>query len=324
MTPATMLALVFDGEPRVVEKATPEPPPGEALIRVTRAGICSTDRELVRGYMGFTGTLGHEFVGVVERADDAPEWLGRRVVGEINCVCGLCAHCRAGRPHHCTQRTVLGIQQRDGAFAQFTTLPIANLHAVPDSLDDDAAVFTEPVAAAFRILEQIDITPETRVAVLGDGKLGQLIARVLQTRTGQLVAVGRQAWKRALLEAAGIATASSEDDLPRDFDVVVEATGAPDGLARALSLVRCEGTVVLKTTVAEATPINLSLPVVVDEVTILGSRCGPFPPALTALTNGTVDPRPLITHRCSLGDGVAALEQATRKDALKVLLDMPS
>ena len=317
----TMTALVFDGAPRVIEKPVPEPPPGEALIRVTRCGICSTDRELVRGYMGFSGTLGHEFVGVVERAGDAPDWVGRRVVGEINCVCGDCAHCRAGRPRHCTQRTVLGIQRRDGAFANYTTLPIANLHAVPDSVDDDTAVFTEPVAAAFRILEQMDIAADARVAVLGDGKLGQLIARVLRTRTEHLVAVGRQPWKRALLEEAGITAVSSDEDLPRDFDVVVEATGAPNGLARALSLVRCEGTVVLKTTVAEAEPLNLSLPVVVDEVTILGSRCGPFAPALAALADSTVDPRPLITHRFPLGDGVAALEQATRKDALKVLLD---
>ena len=241
-----MQALVFDGAPRVIEKPVPEPPPGEALIRVTRGGICSTDRELVRGYMGFSGTLGHEFVGVVERAGDAPDWVGRRVVGEINCVCGECVHCRAGRPRHCTQRTVLGIQRRDGAFANYTTLPIANLHAVPDSVDDDTAVFTEPVAAAFRILEQMDIAADARVAVLGDGKLGQLIARVLRTRTEHLVAVGRQPWKRALLEEAGITAVSSDEDLPRDFDVVVEATGAPNGLARALSLVRCEGTVVLK------------------------------------------------------------------------------
>jgi len=319
---STMQALVFDGSPKVVEKPVPIPPAGEALIRVTRAGICSTDRELVRGYMGFTGTLGHEFVGVVEQADSAPEWVGRRVVGEINCVCGECVNCLAGRPHHCTRRTVLGIQQRDGAFANYTTLPIANLHAVPDSLDDDLAVFTEPVAAAFRILEQVDISPDTRVAVLGDGKLGQLIARVLRTRTGNLLAAGRQPWKRGLLEEAGIATASTADDLPGGFDVVVEATGTPDGLARALSLVRCEGTVVLKTTVADAAPINLSLPVVVNEVTILGSRCGPFAPALAALADGTVDPRPLITHRFTLGDGVAALEQASKKDALKVLLDI--
>lgn len=316
-----MQALVFDGAPSVVDAPVPDPPEGEALIRVTRGGICSTDRELVRGYMGFTGTLGHEFVGVVERADSAPEWTGRRVVGEINCVCGVCDNCRAGRPHHCTQRTVLGIQGRDGAFAQYTTLPIANLHAVPDTVDDDTAVFTEPVAAAFRILEQVAINGDTRVAVLGDGKLGQLIARVLRTRTERLVAVGRQAWKRRLLEDAGIKTASAGDDLERAFDVVVEATGAPDGLARALGLVRCEGTVVLKTTVAEAAPINLSLPVVVDEVTILGSRCGPFVPALAALADGTVDPRPLITHRFPLSEGVAALAQAARKDALKVLLD---
>jgi len=177
------------------------------------------------------------------------------------------------------------------------------------------------VAAAFRILEQVEISSNTRVAVLGDGKLGQLIARVIQTHTNSLIVVGRQAWKRALLEDAGIATASAAEDLARDFDVVVEATGTPDGLERALALVRCEGTVVLKTTVAEAAPINLSLPVVVDEVRIVGSRCGPFTPALEALTNGAVDPRPLITHRFPLSEGVAALEQAAGKDALKVLLD---
>lgn len=320
MPPRMMPALVLEECPRVIEMPVPEPAPGEALIRVTRAGICSTDRELARGYMGFRGVLGHEFVGVVERADAVPDWVGRRVVGEINCVCGVCAHCLAGRPHHCSRRTVLGIQGRDGAFASYTTLPIPNLHAVPDSVEDDAAVFTEPIAAAFRILEQVPIDAGTRVAVLGDGKLGQLIARVLRTRTAQVTGVGRQPWKRALLADADITACSSEAPLDADFDVVVEATGSPGGLERALGLVRCEGTLVLKTTVAEAAPFNLSLPVVVNEVTIVGSRCGPFAPALAALADGTVDPRGLITHRFALADGVAALERAQAADAMKVLL----
>ncbi len=315
-----MKAIVFDGRPHLEETAIPEPPAGEALIRVTRAGICSTDREILRGYMGFEGIPGHEFAGVVETHPDAA-WTGKRVVGEINCVCHACRACEEGRPHHCEHRSVLGIQERNGAFAEYLTLPTENLHALPDALDDDIAVFTEPTAAAFRILEQIDVAKNDRICVLGDGKLGQLIAQVLAPRAGELIAVGRQSWKRDLLAARGIHALNSDEAISPGFDIVVEATGSPQGFQRALSLVRPEGTVVLKTTIAEDLQINLSLPVVVNEVRIIGSRCGPFPPAIEALASGAVDPRPMITARYPLAQGVQALQRAQEKDMMKVLID---
>lgn len=315
-----MRALVFDGKPHIADVPEPSPVEGEALVRVRVAGICNTDLEILKGYMGFEGIPGHEFAGIVEQASN-PHLKGRRVVGEINCVCGGCHFCHAGMPNHCMNRTVLGIQGRPGAFAEYLTLPEANLHMVPDSAGDDIMVFTEPTAAAFRILEQIEVTDKDRVVVLGDGKLGQLVAQTLWLRTKRLVCVGKHAWKLALLDRLHITTACHDDPVEPGADIVVEATGSPSGLTRAIELVRPEGTIVLKTTTAQTMPVDLSVPVV-NEVRLIGSRCGPFRPALNALALGNVEVRPMITGSYGLSEGVRALERAAGPDAMKVLIHM--
>jgi threonine dehydrogenase-like Zn-dependent dehydrogenase len=296
----------------------PEPQPGEARIRVTLAGLCHTDLELVRGYYPYAGVLGHEFVGVVHRAPADPHWEGRRVVGEINATCGACPTCLAGRPSHCERRTVLGIVNRDGAFADYLTLPIANLHAVPDAVPDEAAVFTEPVAAAFQILAQVAIAPRDRVVVFGDGKLGQVIAQVLATTGCALTVVGRHPRKLAHLTARGIAT-QLDPPAARAADIVVDCTGRREGLQAALAALRPRGTLVLKSTFAGEAALNLSA-IVVDEITIVGSRCGPFAPALAALASGAVVVSPLIEDRLPLAAGVEALDRAATPGTLKVLV----
>ena len=316
-----MRALRFDGvDLKLQEVPVPEPGPGEALVKVLTAGICKTDLEIMRGYMGFQGTLGHEFVGMVERARN-PHLIGKRVVGEINCVCHTCEYCLREMPRHCLNRTVLGIAGRDGAFADYVVLPEDNLHLAPGNIRDDVAVFAEPTAAAFRITEQLVLTAEDRIVVLGDGRLGQLIAQVLWLYSKNLIVVGKHRWKMKLLEDLGIKTAHADDPLERGVDMVVEATGSHEGLARALELVRPEGTVVLKTTVAHPTALELSPPVI-NEVTSVGSRCGPFRPALEALAMGTVEVRPLISESFSLSDGVEALRSAAAPGMMKVLLHM--
>lgn len=299
----------------------PDPPPGEALVRVIRAGVCRTDLELRRGYYPYEGVLGHEFVGVVEAGDDA--WIGKRVVGEINAVCGSCTACRAGRRSHCLARTVLGIVGRDGAFASYITLPIENLHAVPDEMPDDVAVFTEPVAAAFRIPEQIPIAKETRIAVLGDGKLGLLIAQVLALSSDCVTAFGRHARKLAILEARGIATANADDLEPGAYDVVVECTGSAAGFAAARVALRAGGTFVMKSTYAGSLELDAS-GFVVDEITVVGSRCGPFAPALEALRAGKVEVGALVDARYPLSRALEAFEHAERRGVLKILLDVDS
>jgi threonine dehydrogenase-like Zn-dependent dehydrogenase len=296
----------------------PEPAPGEARIRVTLAGLCHTDLELTRGYYPYAGVLGHEFVGVVDRAPGAAPWEGRRVVGEINAVCGACDTCRAGRPHHCERRTVLGIAGRDGAFAEYLTLPVANLHAVPDAMPDEVAVFAEPVAAAFQILAQLRIDPADRVVIFGDGKLGQVIAQVLTTTGCAPTVVGRHPRKLERLAARGIAT-RTDPPPPRRADLVVECTGRREGLQAALSALRPRGTLVLKSTFAGETSLDLSA-IVVDEITIVGSRCGPFEPALAALADGRVAVAPLIDARYPLADAVEAMTRAAAPGTLKVLL----
>ena len=315
-----MKALVFDEKLRVDDVPMPVPGAGEALVKVLAAGICNTDIEIRRGYMGFLGVLGHEFVGIVEHASNS-FLLGKRVVGEINCVCHVCDWCRMEMPHHCSNRTVLGISGRDGAFAEYVALPEENLHLVPGSIRDDVAVFTEPLAAAFRITEQILVEPDDRVIVLGDGKLGQLAAQALGLSTKNTVCVGRHAWKLELLSRLGMATALDTDQLEPGADVVVEATGRAEGLARALELVRPEGTIVLKTTVAGTTPLHFAQPVV-NEIRIVGSRCGPFRPALEALALGTVEVRPMISESYDLADGVQAMARAEDAGVMKVLLHM--
>ena len=294
-----MRALFLDADRTLTlrEQSTPEAS-GECLIRVLAAGICGTDLELLRGYAGFTGVPGHEFVGIVE---DAPAedraWVGRRVAGEITVGCGACAGCRAAGRGHCDVRTVLGIRGRDGAFADYLSLPAINLHAIPDALDNESAVFVEPAAAACRVAEQVAVGPGMRAAVVGSGRLGLLVAQVLRTHGAQVTAIVRSPRSQALAAAVGLEAMPLEaagGSLARQFDLAVDATGAPAGFAAAASLVRPRGTLVLKSTIHGETPVALS-PLVVDEVTIVGSRCGPFADAIDLLARGVIDVRPLMT-----------------------------
>jgi threonine dehydrogenase-like Zn-dependent dehydrogenase len=314
-----MRALRFDGQLSYrPDYPAPKPLDGEILIRVERAGICETDLQLMKGYMGFRGILGHEFVGVAESGTLA----GRRVVGEINCGCGRCETCMSGLVTHCPHRTVLGILHHDGAFAELIAVPERNLHLVPDTVPTDVAVFTEPVAAAFQIPAQIPIRRTDRVVVLGDGRLGNLCAQVLAQRSDHVLVVGKHPEKLSLLQSRGIATALLTEPLDaRMADIVVDCTGSASGLPTALRLVRPRGTVVLKTTVAGEQTMAYA-PFVIDEVTLVGSRCGPFGPALKALESGSVDVMPLISERFDLSRGVEALERASQRGVLKVLLDV--
>ncbi|TAK32717.1 MAG: alcohol dehydrogenase [Chloroflexota bacterium] len=314
-----MLSVVFDGQMRV-EPDYPRPRrgEGESLIRVTLAGICNTDLEIAAGYMGFRGVPGHEFVGVVQESDD-PSLHGQRVVGEINCGCGRCPDCFAGLERHCPQRSVLGILGRDGVFAEYTVLPDRNLHLVPSELEDVAAVFVEPVAAAFEILEQVHLLPTSRVIVLGDGKLGLLIAQVLAMAGCELVLLGHHLPKLEIARGLGIDARLSEQAPSARADVVVECTGSARGLAQAISLVRPRGTLVLKTTVTDKLELDLA-PLVIDEITVVGSRCGPFAPALRALARGEIQVGPFVTEQHDLADAARAFDLARQPEALKVLL----
>jgi threonine dehydrogenase-like Zn-dependent dehydrogenase len=289
-----------------------EPGPGEVKLRVRLVGICDTDLQLSRGYMGFRGVLGHEFVGQIEE--------GQRVTAEINNACHTCPTCRAGRPGHCPNRTVLGILNHDGAMADHVCVPECNLHAIPDSLDDLEAVFVEPLAAAFRVTEQVDLAGETRVAVLGDGKLGLLCAWVARLAGADVCLVGKHREKLALA-GEGIPTYEVHDSpsLARAFDVVIDSTGSPTGLPTALGLVRPTGTVVLKTTIAGPHDLNLA-PIVIDEVRIVGSRCGPFPRAIAALQARQVDVRPLVGAVFDLDHAEQAFRAAAENGARKVLM----
>lgn len=314
-----MRALVFDGEPRLSSsRPRPDAPPGEVRLRTLLAGICNTDLEIVRGYAGFHGILGHEFVALVDEAED-PALVGRRVVGEINVGCGTCATCRAGRPHHCPHGTALGIRGRDGALADYFCLPASNLHPVPDQIADEAAVFVEPLAAACRILEQVHLRPGDRTIVLGDGKLGLLVAQALALTGCHLLVVGRHVEKLSILSERGIATRLGDQGLEAGADLVVECTGRAEGFHTARQLVRAEGTLVLKSTYHGSIAADLSS-IVVDEVQLVGSRCGPFAPALRLLAQGLVDVAPLVEAVYPLEKAVAALEHAGRRGALKVLV----
>lgn len=316
-----MRAIVLDENVRFrPSQPAPAPAEGEVLVRVSLAGVCETDLQLIKGYMGFRGVLGHEFVGV---AQSGP-YAGRRVVGEINCACARCETCRKGLPTHCPNRTVIGILNHDGAFADFMAVPQRNLHLVPDTVPDEIAVFTEPVAAAFQIPAQIAVQPDDRVVVLGDGRLGNLCAQVLAGVSTRVLVVGKHEAKLALLRSMGVETALLTDTLPeRAADIVVDCTGSETGLPAALRLVRPRGTIVLKTTVAGMQALAWA-PFVIDEVTLVGSRCGPFDRALAALAQGQVDVRPLISERVGLSDGPLALERAGQKGVLKVLIDAAS
>lgn len=297
----------------------PEAPPGEALVRVVRAGICNTDLELIRGYYPYTGILGHEFVGIVEQGSS--QLVGKRVVGEINAACGKCRFCLTKQPTHCENRTVLGIVNRNGAFAEYLTLPEQNLHPVPDNVPTDVATFTEPVAAALEIQQQVSIGQNDRVLVVGDGKLGQLVAQTLALTGCDLLAVGRHQSKLANLAARGIKTGLADAVTDRAFDLSVECTGNPEGFAIARRALRPRGILVLKSTYAGHLTFDASS-LVVDEITLIGSRCGPFAAALDVLAAGKVDVEPLIDARYPLSEGLMAFTRAQQRGVLKVLLEI--
>ncbi len=314
-----MRAVTFDHTLRVTRNnPRPNRGPGQSLIRVRYAGICSTDLEITKGYMQFSGVLGHEFVGIVEDSDHT-ELRGKRVVGEINLACGKCEFCGSTLRTHCPNRTVLGIAGHPGAMADYCVLPDANLHVVPQSVPDEEAVFVEPLAAAFEIIFQITLSPKHHVVVLGDGKLGLLTAQVLGLSGADVRLVGHSAEKLSLARSLSIPIASRETLAQNAADVVVDCTGSSAGLPDALGLVKPRGTVVLKTTVADKYQIDLA-PVVINEILVLGSRCGPFEPAIAALAQGSVKVRELITAVYPLEQAVEAFARASERYSLKVLL----
>jgi threonine dehydrogenase-like Zn-dependent dehydrogenase len=297
----------------------PEPQPDEALVRVTLAGICSTDLEMVKGYVAeFAGVLGHEFVGVVVAATDE-NWLGQRVVSSINIGCQTCAVCLQHGPEHCPERQVLGIHHRDGVFAEYVAVPLRNLHRVPDSVVDERAVFTEPLAAALQIREQVAIRPSLKTAVIGPGRLGLLIAQLLQLAGGDVTMLGRRTSSLELPASLGLQTGLAADFGEDQFDFVVEVTGNPAGFAQALRLIRPLGTIVLKSTFAGESQLDLSK-IVVGEITIVGSRCGPFAPALRLLAQEAIEIDPFVMAEYPLSDALAAFEKAAQPGVLKVLL----
>jgi alcohol dehydrogenase len=319
-----------------VSKPLPKLRPGWALIRVRLAGICNTDIEILRGYHHFRGTLGHEFVGKVAdvrglSAHQRKRWLGQRVTGEINVSCAaygyrpVCSFCRRGLNTHCARRTVLGIVAHDGAFAEYLALPLQNLHRVPDSVTDQQAVFVEPLAAACEILDQLKIENFREAAVLGDGKLAQLVARVLRTKLTHVVMYGKHESKLALARRAGLKTkrvrgnSSDAKRIKQSYRLVVEATGSPGGLAFALQIAEPRGTLILKSTFHGATPVE-TWPIVVKEITVIGSRCGPFAKAIALLRSRKIDPTPLITRTFPLSEAPAAIQFAQKRGVMKILL----
>jgi threonine dehydrogenase-like Zn-dependent dehydrogenase len=330
-----MRALVYGTDGLVLDEHYPEPEPlpGEALIRVSLAGICNTDLEIVRGYMGFQGIPGHEFVGVVEKiphqsgASTPLSLVGKRVVGEINAACRRadCWYCQRGMHTQCPERTTLGILGRNGAFAKYLILPVENLHLVPENVSDEEAVFVEPLAANFQILEQVHLKPTESVVILGDGKMGQLAAQVLTLAGCEVMMVGKHPEKLALAERRGVQTYLLADaqtfrlENGRRVDLVVECTGSALGMEIALRLLRARGSLVLKSTVADKSSLHLA-PIVIDEIHVQGSRCGPFAPALRALSQKFIDVNPLISARYSLEKALAAFDHAGQSGVLKVLV----
>jgi len=318
-----MKALKFANGRLFLDEAAAMPSAaGEARVRVTMSGICNTDLEIVRGYAGFEGTIGHEFVGVVEDSPTQPELVGKRVVGEINAGCGKCEKCAGGDPRHCLTRTVLGIHGRDGCHAEYISLPPENLLVVPDEISDEVAVFAEPLAAAYGITEQVDVSADTKLAVIGDGKLGLLCAMALFLKTKDVTLIGRHPEKMAIAGALGVKTMTTDDitpDMNGAFDVVVEASGNESGFASAADLVRPRGKIVLKSTFA-GSPKWEAAKIVVNEITVVGSRCGRFAPAIDLLERGEIPVNRMIEKVYTLGEGVTAMEHAGRKGALKILL----
>ena len=325
----TMRALVWNGRELRRESAYPypgsgvarvtdsRPVPETAIVKVHLAGICSTDLEILKGYMGFTGVPGHEFVGSV--VEGPVPLVGKRVVGEINFGCGACDACRRDLSRHCPNRRVMGILNADGAFAEYVSVPVNNLHEIPSGIGDEKAVFTEPLAAAFEILTQIQLDFGDEVLVLGDGKLGNLCVQVLRLTGAKVTAVGKHPEKLSLIKKAGVRTILLGDWQPRQFDVVVEATGSASGLEMALVATRPRGTLILKSTIAGNHQVSLA-PIVINEINVVGSRCGPFPDALAALAGRRVAVTPLIEKIYSLDDGLAALRHAAQPGVKKVLL----
>ncbi len=317
-----MLGLWLQDQQLRLRDDLPEPQPaaGEALVRLLRAGICNTDLELVRGYGEFTGIPGHELVGQVVQGP--PELVGKRVVSKINLACRDCRSCRRGLPEHCEQRSVVGIRGRDGAFAELICLPVANLHVVPEQICTDAATFVEPLAAALQVRQQVAVSPDDRVLVLGDGKLGQLVAQTLALTGCRLTVLGRHQRKLDLLAQRGIATARELDpSSAQSYDLAVDCTGNPSGFAAAVLAVRPRGTLVLKSTYSNQLTCDMSA-VVVNEITIVGSRCGPFAPALQMLAAAQVEVAPLVDRKFPLHQAEQAFAAARAAGALKVLVDM--
>jgi threonine dehydrogenase-like Zn-dependent dehydrogenase len=316
-----MLALVYDGGAKLRgDVPRPKVARDEALVKVRVAGVCSTDLEVLKGYMNFRGVMGHEFVGEVLEGPAA--WKSKRVVAEINCVCGSCDMCRRGLSTHCRDRGVLGIDRRDGVFAEYVSIPVRNLREVPESVSDDEAVFVEPLAAAFQILRQVKIDAADSVLVLGDGRLGQLVARVLRGVSGRLVMIGKHPAKLEAAEKQGVETRLAKEFSPApEADVVVDATGSASGFELAMKAVRPRGTIVLKSTFAVDHGMNLA-PLVINEITVVGSRCGPFEYALSALSGRRIDVAALISARYPLSRATEALEAARCGDRLKVLIDV--
>lgn len=324
-----MKAVWFENrEITLTEAPVPRPAENEALVKVLMAGICATDMEIYQGYAEFSGIAGHEFVGLVREAPADTDLTGKRVVADINCGCGKCAWCRCGDPRHCEARTVLGIRGKNGVFAEYIAVPVQNLHAVPDTVDTLRAVFAEPLAAALEITQQVHITNSMHILVLGDGKLGLLCALGLKHFSSRVMLAGRHAEKLAIAENQGIDTLQTAEDGIRQsafrrsggFDMVVEATGSPTGIREALELVRPEGTVIVKTTSRSPSQIDLSA-VAVNEIHLLGSRCGDMDLALGFLVNNRIDVLPLAEKIYPISRFTEAFAHAAAKGSLKVLID---
>lgn len=317
-----MRAVVFDNGLKLDKNyAKPSPQKGEALIKVNTIGICNTDYEITKGYMGYKGVLGHEFTGVVEEVNaDDKSLLNKRVVGEINCGCGECEWCNQGLERHCPNRSTLGIWQREGCFAEYVCLPVKNLLEIPENVSDEEAVFTEPLAAALEILEQIHIPPYKKIAVLGDGKLGLMIALALNAAGLDLILIGKHENKLEIAKKQGVKTKLLSDvEIKKEFDFVVEATGSISGFETSLALTKPRGTLILKSTIAASKEFNFA-PVVVDEITIVGSRCGQFAPALRLLESGRIDVKPLISDIFEFDESIAAFERNKEKSSIKVIV----
>lgn len=317
-----MRAVVFDNGLKLDKNyAKPSPRKGEALIKVNTIGICNTDYEITKGYMGYKGVLGHEFTGVVEEINaDDKSLLNKRVVGEINCGCGECEWCNQGLERHCPNRSTLGIWQREGCFAEYVCLPVKNLLEIPENVSDEEAVFTEPLAAALEILEQIHIPPYKKIAVLGDGKLGLMIALALNAAGLDLILIGKHENKLEIAQKQGVKTKLLSDvEIKKEYDFVVEATGSISGFETSLALTKPRGTLILKSTIAASKEFNFA-PVVVDEITIVGSRCGQFAPALRLLESGRIDVKPLISDIFEFDESIAAFERNKEKSSIKVIV----